>query len=189
MSPASKDAALLSPLAAGPYTAQISSTSGDSGVVLVEVYDADSGAPTARFINLSARSEAGAGSQTLIAGFAVSGAGTETVLIRADGPALTPFGVAGVLAAPQLTLFDSNGVAIATNAGWGNASTKGASPVQATVSAATPAVFTQVGAFGLAAGSADSAMVVALPQGSYTAQVTGAGNTTGVALVEVYEVP
>ena len=189
LSPASKDAALLSPLAAGPYTAQISSTSGDSGVVLVEVYDADSGAPTARFINLSARSEAGAGSQTLIAGFAVSGAGTETVLIRADGPALTPFGVAGVLAAPQLTLFDSNGVAIATNAGWGNASTKGASPVQATVSAATPAVFTQVGAFGLAAGSADSAMVVALPQGSYTAQVTGAGNTTGVALVEVYEVP
>jgi hypothetical protein len=189
LSPTSKDAALLLPLSAGGYTAQISSTTGDSGVVLVEVYDADSGTPTARFVNLSARSQAGTGSQTLIAGFAVSGTGTETVLIRADGPSLTAFGVTGVLAAPQLTLFDSTGVAIATNAGWGNASTKGTSSVQATISAATPAIFSQVGAFALTAGSADSAMVVALPPGAYTAQVTGANNTTGVALVEVYEVP
>jgi hypothetical protein len=188
LSPTSKDTALLLPLAAGGYTAQISSASGDSGVVLVEVYDADTGSPTARFINLSARSEAGTGSQTLIAGFAVSGTGNETVLIRADGPGLTAFGVTGVLAAPQLTLFDSNGVVIATNAGWGNASTKGTSPVQATIAAATPAIFSEVGAFGLTAGSLDSAMVVTLPAGSYTAQVTGANATTGVALVEVYEV-
>lgn len=185
----SKDAALLTSLGSGGFTAQISSTSGDSGVVLVEVYDADTGTPTAHFANLSARSEAGTGSQTLIAGFSVSGAGTETVLIRADGPGLTAFGVTGVLASPQLTLFDSNGIAMATNAGWSNASTLGVSPVQATVTAATTAVFGQVGAFDLTAGSADSAMVVALPPGSYTAQVIGANNSTGVALVEVYEVP
>ncbi|HKM56637.1 MAG TPA: immunoglobulin domain-containing protein [Isosphaeraceae bacterium] len=185
----SKDAAILTTLAAGAYTANITSTSGDSGVVLVEVYDADTGTPPARFINLSARSEAGTASQTLIAGFAISGTGTETVLIRGDGPALSVFGVTGVLAAPMLTLFDGSGKAIATNTGWGNASTKGASSLQASTAKATSAVFTEVGAFKLPANSADCAIVASLPAGAYTAQVTGVNNTTGVALVEIYEVP
>jgi hypothetical protein len=185
----SKDAAILTSLGTGPYTAQISSTSGDSGVVLVEVYDADSGTPTARIINLSARSQAGTGSQTLIAGFAVMGTGSETVLIRGDGPALTQFGVSGALSAPQLTLYDANSKAIATNAGWSSAPTLGSSPVQSTIAGATTAIFSQVGAFGLTAGSSDCAIVATLPPGTYTAQVTGANNATGVALVEIYEVP
>jgi len=185
----SKDAAIVTTLPAGAYTANITSTSGDSGVVLVEVYDADTGTPPTRFINLSARSEAGTGSQTLTAGFVISGSGTETVLIRGDGPALSAFGVTGVLATPTLTLFDSSSQAIATNAGWGNASTKGASSVQASTAKATSAVFTEVGAFQLPENSADCALVVPLPPGAYTAQVTGVNNTTGVALVEIYEVP
>jgi hypothetical protein len=49
--------------------------------------------------------------------------------------------------------------------------------------------FTRVGAFALEASSKDAALVVTLPPGNYTAQVTGADNTTGIALVEVYEVP
>jgi hypothetical protein len=185
----SKDAAILTNLAAGAYTAQVSSTSGDTGVVLIEVYDADTGTPSTRFINLSARSEAGTGSQTLIAGFAISGTGTETVLVRGDGPALSAFGVTGVLSTPMLTLFDSSGNAIATNTGWGNTSTKGASSVQASTAKATSAVFTEVGAFQLPANSADCALVASLPPGTYTAQVAGVNNTTGVALVEIYEVP
>jgi hypothetical protein len=185
----SKDAAILATLPAGAYTANITSTSGDSGVVLVEAYDADTGTPPARFINLSARSEAGTGSQTLTAGFVISGSGTETVLIRGDGPALSAFGVTGVLATPTLTLFDSSSQAVATNTGWGNASTRGASSVQASTAKATSAVFTEVGAFQLPANSADCALVVSLPPGAYTAQVTGVNNTTGVALVEIYEVP
>lgn len=187
--PNSKDAAILTNLAAGAYTAHITSTSGDSGVVLVEVYDADTGTPSARFINLSARSEAGTGSQTLVAGFAIAGTGTETVLIRGDGPVLSEFGVTGVLAAPTLTLFDSSGKVIASNTGWGNASAKGASSVQASTTRATSSVFTGVGAFQLPANSADCALVASLPPGAYTAQVTGANLTTGVALVEIYEVP
>ncbi len=189
LSPSSKDAALLQTLNAGAYTANITSTSGDSGVVLVEVYDADSGTPSSRFINLSARSEAGTGSQTLIAGFVIGGSGTETVLIRADGPALSQFGVTGVLAAPQLTLFDSGGSPIATNTGWSSPSTRGSSTVQASISAATSSLFSQVGAFPLPTGSADSAVVATLPAGAYSALVTGVGNTTGVALAEIYEVP
>ncbi len=185
----SKDAALLSSLGSGPYTAQISSTSGDSGVVLIEVYDEDAGAPASRIINLSARSEAGTASQTLIAGFAIWGTGTETVLIRGVGPGLTPFGVSGVLAAPQLSLFDSTGTLIATNTNWASASTRGASSVQASLSAATSSVFALVGAFALPAASADCALVATLPPGTYTAQVTGVNGTTGVALVEIYEIP
>lgn len=185
----SNDTALLSTLSTGAYTAAISSTSGDSGVALVEIYDADTGSPTSRFVNLSARSEAGTGSQTLIAGFVVAGNGTETLLIRGDGPVLTSFNVAGALTTPQLTLFDSNGNPIVTNTGWSNASVKGSSPVQATYSSATSSVFSQVGAFALPAGSADCAVVVTVPAGNYTAQVTGVNSTTGVALVEVYEIP
>ena len=185
----SKDDAILTTLAAGAYSAAVTSTSGDSGVVLAEVYDADTGTPSSRFINLSTRSQAGTGSQTLIAGFAISGTGTETVLIRADGPVLSTFGVTGVLANPTLTLFDGSGNVIATDVGWGNDSTKGTSTVPASTAKATAAVFTQVGAFPLPANSPDCAFIASLPAGNYSAAVAGVGNTTGVALVEIYEVP
>jgi hypothetical protein len=191
-SPSSKDTALLENLNPGSYTANISSTAGDSGVVLIEVYDADTGTPTAHFINLSARSQAGTGSQTLIAGFAVTGTGNETVLIRGIGPGLTQFSVSGVLSTPQLSLYDSlNGTSkvIATNTGWNSASTLGNSTVQSTITAATAATFSNVGAFSIPANSADCALIATLPPGTYTAQVTGLNNTTGVALVEIYEVP
>lgn len=185
----SRDAAAELLLPAGTYTTNITSTSGDDGVALAEVYDADVGTPTSRLINLSARSVAGSGAQTLTTGFVISGTGTETVLVRGDGPALGQFGVADALASPQLTLFDSGGSVIATNAGWGNLPVRGSSDVQATLSQASASVFSKVGAFALSNGSADSALVATLPAGAYTAQVTGMGQTTGVALVELYEVP
>jgi septal ring-binding cell division protein DamX len=102
---------------------------------------------------------------------------------------LTSFGVTGALATPVLTLFDSAGKVIATDIGWTNAPSGGSSSVTATVGVATPAAFAQVGAFALPSGSADCALVASLPPGTYTVQVAGAGNTTGVALVEVYELP
>lgn len=184
----SNDAALYETLPAGAYTAQVSSTSGDTGVVLVEVYDADTGAPASRFVNLSARSEVGTGAQNLIAGFVIGGSGTENVLVRADGPALTAFGVSGVLSTPQLTLYDSSGNAIATDTGWGNASIRGTSSVQSSISLATAGTFSEVGAFALPANSADCAFVATLPAGAYTANVSGVNSTTGVALVEIYEI-
>jgi hypothetical protein len=178
LSPSSADSALLATLDEGAYTAQISGVSGDSGVALAEVYDADANLLTSpsRLINLSARSNVGTGSNILIAGFVIGGSGTDTVLIRADGPSLSTFGVTGVLASPQLTVLDNNGNVVATNTGWGG-------------STALSDAFAKVGAFGFQAGSNDAAILITLPAGAYTAQVTGVGQTTGVGLVEIFEMP
>jgi len=101
------------------------------------------------------------------------------VLIRASGPSLTQFGVAGTLAQPVLTLFDSKGATLATNTSWSTSST----------AAQITTAGTAVGAFALGATAPDSALLVNLAPGAYTAQVTGVNSGTGIALVEVYEVP
>jgi hypothetical protein len=134
--------------------------------------------PSVRLVNLSTRAQVGTGGNILIPGFVVSGLGMETLLIRADGPALSQFSVAGVLALPSLSVFDQAGNVIATNTGWG---TNSDPALVATTAAA-------VGAFALPSNSADCALIVSLPPGAYTAQVTGVNNTTGVALAEIYEV-
>src|SRR5271165_6820021 len=119
-SPTSHDAALLEPLA-GAYTAQIAGESGDTGVALAEVYDANVAGTfaltTPRIINISARVQVGTGGNILIAGFAIGGATARTVLIRASGPALVPFGVAGTLPDPLLQLYSGSTV-IDSNSGW-----------------------------------------------------------------------
>src|ERR1022692_3949918 len=140
-------------------------------------------------INISTRGYVGTGSETLIGGFVVSGTATETVLLRGVGPTLGAFGVTGYLVTPQLTLFDNAGNAVATNIGWGNASVAGSSTLVANIQKATSGNFSTVGAFSLPSGSADSAMVVTLPSGSYTLQVTGTSNSTGIGLLEAYEMP
>jgi sugar lactone lactonase YvrE len=189
----SHDAALLQSLAPGAYTAQISSASSNQGVSIAEIYDADSSAPTDRLANLSARAFVQTGGNILIGGFVVGGTTDATLLIRADGPSLNNFGITNSLAAPVLTVYNSSGAVIATNTGWQNAITTGSGavldePGATLAQPSTAAIHAQVGAFSLKGGSADSAMVVTLPPGSYTAQVAGQGGTTGVALVEIYQV-
>ncbi len=144
---------------------------------------------TTRLVNISSRANVGNGGNVSITGFVIAGNTAETVLIRGVGPSLSQFGITGVLAAPRLTFYDSNGVAIATNIGWGTDPTLGTSPALSIVQAATASVMSSVGAFALPAGSADCAMLVTLPPGAYTAQVNGANSTSGIALVEIYEVP
>jgi sugar lactone lactonase YvrE len=172
----SLDAAILETLAEGDYTAGVAGATGMTGVALAEVYDADVGTPTSRLINLSARAFVGTGANTLIVGFVIEGNDPETVLIRGVGPGLAAFGVTGILANPQLSLVDSSGNQIAQNSGWGG-------------SAQLSTLFNQVGAFALEASSTDDAILVTLPPGSYTAQLSGAGGTTGIGLAEIYEVP
>jgi hypothetical protein len=182
--PASGDSAILTSLPAGPYTAEVSGAGGDTGVSLAEVYDTTPpGTRTAlspRLVNLSARVEVGTLSNVLIAGFVIGGSSARTVLVRASGPAISgaPFNVPGALPDPVLTLANPNtGAVVATNAGWtGGPEISGAAA--------------SVGAFQWSdPSSKDSAILVTLPPGSYTAQVSGSSGDTGVALVEVYEVP
>jgi len=167
----SLDTALLMSLPAGNYTAQINGGSGDA---LAEIYDDDNGTSPGRLVNLSARANVGTGANVVSAGFVINGSTSETILIRGVGPSLSSFGLTGTLATPSLTLYNPAQTALQANSGWGN---------NATLSA----IFTQVNAFALSS-AADAALVVTLPPGAYTAQLSGVGSTTGVALVEIYEV-
>jgi hypothetical protein len=175
----SKDAAILMTLEPGSYTAHVSDLSGTgTGVALAEIYDASVN-PTAdyqRLVSIASRGTVSVGDGALIGGFVVVGNAPKTLLIRGIGPALTRFGLVGALADPVLTIYDG-GEALATNAGWAN-------------SAAIATAATQAGAFALAAGSGDAALLVTLKPGAYTAQVKAAQSaSSGVALIEIYEVP
>ncbi len=171
-----RDAAVLPTLGAGAYTAQVSGVGGTTGIALLELYDA-AGGSTARLVNASARTQVGIGANQLIAGFTIVGTAAKTVLVRAVGPTLAGFGVAGALADPTLTVLSNRGP-LATNDNW---SADSGSAVAQTANA--------VGAFALPSGSRDAALLLTLAPGSYTAQIAGVRDTTGVALVEIYEVP
>jgi hypothetical protein len=182
--PSSHDSAVVSSLAEGAYTAQVNGASGDTGVALAEVYDATPlGGYTAtspRLINISARTQVGTGGNILIAGFVIGGTTSKTVLIRASGPALAQFGLSGTLADPALQLFQDNAngtpTLLQSDTGWAG---------DPTISSAAA----DVGAFSWgSAATADSAILVTLPPGAYTAEVSGASGDTGLSLVEVYDV-
>lgn len=177
--PQSHDSALVQSLAAGAYTATVTSSNGASGVSLAEAYDDGDSAsnPAApHLINGSGRALVGTGTDVLVAGFVIGGSTAETVLIRAAGPALAKYGVSQPLADPQLQIYSSDGKLVAANTGWAG-------------DAAISAVANAIGAFPFTdPASGDSAILLTLPPGGYTAQVSGASGDTGVALVEVYEV-
>jgi len=171
----SADCALIASLPGGAYTVQISGVNNTTGVALAEVYEVSSSGTS--LTNISTRAQVGTGGNILIPGFVISGAGTEQLLVRGDGPSLAQFGVLGVLAEPSLSVFNSSSTAIASNTGWETS----ADPSLIANSAAS------VGAFQFVSGSADSAQIVNLAAGAYTIQISGVNNTTGVALAEIYE--
>lgn len=172
----SRDAALLATLSAGSYTAQVTGVgTPNTGLALLEVYDVSG---PARLINLSTRSMVGTGAGILISGVVVSPSdGARKLLVRAAGPALGAFGLTGVLADPSIAVLNSASQEIADNDNWESAS-----------AAALSAASTRAGAFAFSSGSRDSAVIVDLPPGSYSVQVRGAANTTGLALVELYDI-
>ncbi len=176
--PGSADSAILTTLAPGAYTAFIGAGAGAGGVGLIEIYDLSAASSGQNLLNLSTRAIAGTGADTLISGLVIGGTLPKRVLIRAAGPALAQFGLAGLLARPQLTLF-SGATPVLQNAGWTT------SPDAPALSAAAASA----GAFAFASGGADAALLVTLAPGAYTAQVTGVTETTGLALLEVYELP
>jgi hypothetical protein len=177
LAPGSTDCALIVTLPPGSYTAQVSGVGGTTGVALAEIYEMAS--TGTRLSNLSTRAQVGTGSGVLIPGFYIAGSGKENLLLRADGPSLTPYGVSGVLEDPVLRVDDSGGDTFAADTGW--STNLNAADIALAAAA--------VGAFALPQGSADSATLISLSPGSYTMEISGVNNTTGVALAEVYEVP
>jgi sugar lactone lactonase YvrE len=169
LSGGSLDAALIRSIDGG-HTAQISGVT--AGTVLVEAYDAGAGL-SPRLVNISARNRVGSGSDVLIAGFTIAGSGPKNVLVRAVGPTLGGFGVAGFLADPKLEVY-TGANKVAENNTWAQN---------------LAGVFTSVGAFPLSGNSKDAALTLTLQPGGYTVQVSGADGGTGEALIEIYELP
>lgn len=181
LTPGSTDAAVFATLAPGvnaqtDYTAQIVDAAGRTGVALAEIYDA-SLTSSAKLVNISGRAQVGTNASVLIAGFIIRGTDAKRVLIRGVGPTLSLLQVPNPLADPRLDLYDGNNVVIQSNDNWGGSQT-------------LTNAFNTTGAFGLPdPNSKDAAMIVQLAPGSYTAVVSGVNGTTGVGLVEIYEMP
>ncbi len=172
----SGDCALLVSLPAGAYTVPVTAQDGGSGVALVEAYEVERGGAQ-RWKNLSTRVRVSPGAGVAIPGVVIEGDNARTLLVRAVGPGLGQFGVAGVLARPALVLREGTRVH-AANAGW----------EMSADAAAVSAAAQRAGAFALGRGSADAALLATLPAGAWTIEVGAVDGGAGVVLVEVYDV-
>lgn len=124
--------------------------------------------------NISTRANVGTGDNVLIGGIIITGNDNKEIVLRAIGPSLSGGGVTNALADPMLELFDSTGAMIASNDNWMD------------LSADDQMILTD---HSLApTGDLESALVSNLAPGAYTAIVTGVGGTTGIALVEAYDI-
>jgi hypothetical protein len=166
------ESAIDTTLNPGAYTAIIKGKNNSSGVALVEVYDLSEAVP-AKMVNMSTRAFVSTGDNVVIAGFQLGGhSGNDQVVLRGIGPSLSALGVANALADPMLELRDSDGALLASNNNWQD----------------NPAQAAQLTAMGLAPANAlESAIATTLQPGSYTAIVSGVNNSSGVGLVEVYD--
>ncbi len=163
--PNNSEAAILTTLSPGPYTAVVRGANNSTGVGLVEVYDLES-APDSELGNISTRALVQTDNNVLIGGFIATGADPRHLIVRALGPSVP---VPGALANPNLAVYDAQGTLVAANDSWRN--------VQEAEIMATH----------LAPGNdLESAIILTLAPGAYTAVVSGSNATTGVALVEVY---
>ena len=154
------------------YTAIVRGKNGETGVGVVEAFDLDQGAAS-KLGNISTRGFVDVDDNVMIAGLIVSpNNGTSSkVLVRALGPTLGDFGVSGFLANPTLDLVNSSGMVIRSNDNWRDSQ-------QSEIEAAN-----------LAPGhDEEAALVQRVPPGAYTAIVRGSGRTTGVGLIEAYNI-
>ncbi|MEY2500177.1 MAG: hypothetical protein QOI07_511 [Verrucomicrobiota bacterium] len=163
-----RESAFTYNLGPGNYTIVLKGKNNDAGIGLIEVYDIQPSA--GRLANISTRGFVGAGDNVMIGGFILGGGnGTARILIRAIGPSLAAFGVSNPLQNPTVTLRDGNGTQLNYNNDW--AETNG-----------TEVYLTGLGP----SNQAESAILMTLPNGNYTAVVAGLDGGTGVGLVEVY---
>jgi len=163
------ESATVQTLAPGAYTVIVTGKDPTPGIGLVELYDL-SPLSNSKLGNMSTRGSVGAVDDVLINGFIVGDVDSATVVVRALGPSLASSGVNGVLSDPILTIYDSTGASIARNDNW-----------QDNINAI------DIQKNGLAPPNpSESALVLHLPAGAYTAIVSGVNGGTGVGLAEVY---
>jgi phospholipase/lecithinase/hemolysin len=161
------ESAIIATLPPGSYTAVVTGKNGGTGIGLVDLYQLD--ASTSIFQNLSTRGLVGSGNNVLIGGLIIGNGEPPVIVLRAIGPTLSNFGITQPLLDPTLELRNANGALIAFNDDW-NDNTPTA--VKATLLKPSD--------------TRESAIVVSLATGNYTAIVRGKNGTTGVALVEAY---
>lgn len=168
------ESAIYATLNPGAYTAVVRGKNDTSGVALVEVYDVRQ-AVTAQLANISTRAFVSTGSNVVIAGFILgNNLGHDRIVLRGIGPSLSAVGVSNVLADPTLELRNSSGALLFTNNDWQD----------------DPTQIADLNVAGLApSNNLESALVVTLPPGEYTALLAGVNNGSGVGLVEVYDLP
>jgi hypothetical protein len=168
------ESAIVATLNPGAYTGIVRGKNNASGVALIEVYDLDDAA-TSKLANLSTRAFVSTGDNIVIAGFLLSNGGaSERVIARGIGPSLAPgtFPVSQVLADPTLELRDTNGSLVVSNNDWQDNAAQAA----------------ELMAAGLAPTNAlESGIAATLPPGFYTALLAGLSNSTGIGVVEVYD--
>jgi hypothetical protein len=161
------ESAILVTLSPGAYSAIMTGVGSTTGVGLIEVFELDH--PEVPLLNIATRARVLTGDDVMIGGFIIQGDAPQTVVVRARGPSMRAQGVADPLANPVLQLF-SGQTQLAVNDNWQDAAN--ASQLQASGFAPADAL--------------ESALLVTLNPGAYTAIVTGAGGTTGVGIVEVF---
>jgi hypothetical protein len=161
------DSAIVRTVNPGAYTAILAGKGGTTGVGVVEVYDLDLTVDS-KLANIATRGRVDQGDNVLIAGTIVLGNGTTSVLFRALGPST---GIPNALQDPTLELHDGQGGIIATNDNWQDSQ---ADEIRATT---------------IPPGDPHEAAILRqLSPGAYTAIVRGTNNTTGVAVVEAYQI-
>ena len=166
---AQKESALIAIVPAGSYTAVVRGSGNMQGIAIVEAYELDDN--SSRLVNISTRGRIGTGERALIGGLIITGSDQKLVIIRALGPSLREGGISGALANPTLELHDGSGNLIIANDDWASGSQ--ASEITATGVPPREAL--------------ESAVIARLAPGTYTAVVQGANDTTGVGLVEVFD--
>jgi uncharacterized delta-60 repeat protein len=170
------DSALTPVFGNGNYTAVTTSGDGSTGLSLFEFYDTLTAGAPALVRNLAIRGTTSPGAGVLTGGFVITGNSPLHVLVRGIGPSLAAFGMSGTVSDPRLDVFSgSAGTALASNSGWGNDTDLAAAAYAA-------------GAFALPAASRDTAVLLTLEPGAYTAQLSSTNGATGTAMIEVYVV-
>ena len=172
------ESAIVANLLPGNYTATVRGVNSTMGVALVEVYDLNQFSGS--FLsNVSTRSFVQTGDNVMIGGFIVQGTQSRRIIVRAIGPELGQYGVPDPLHDPTLELHDGSGALIASNNNWQHTMIGGI---------ITQNQVQDIQNSGHApADASESAIIATLPPGNYTAIVRGVNNTTGVALVEAYD--